>query len=114
MPREPQRITGAGVSTCAECGQLTKRGACLACPAAELAYGSGPVVVFPSPLAVPELTHRARLALRSMVKVRRIAEKMASAGSDPDPEHVERVKAKLLAWCVIHPLLSTTNPEKTS
>jgi len=102
------------VTICPECGRPAERGACLDCPAAELAHGLAPLVVFPSPLAVPQLTHRARLALRSMVKVKRIAEKMTGAGRDPDPEHVERVKAKLLAWCVIHPLLSTTNPEKTS
>lgn len=91
------------MNICAECGQLTKRGACLACPAAELAYGNGPVVVFPSPLAVPELTHRARLALRSMVKVQTIREGLLSAGRTPDPENLERVKAKLIAWSVLHP-----------
>ena len=88
---------------CAVCGQPCERGACIACPASELAYGLAPVVIFPSPLAVPELTHRARLALRSMVKVSTIKAGLLAAGRDPDSENIERVKAKLIAWSVLHP-----------
>jgi len=91
------------VTICPECGRPAERGACLDCPAAALAHGLGAVVVFPSPLAVPELTHRARLALRSMVKVQTIREGLLSAGRTPDPENLERVKSKLIAWSVLHP-----------
>lgn len=91
------------MSTCAECGRPCERGACVGCPASELPYGLAPVVIFPSPLAVSQLTHRARLVLRSMVKVQGISARLAKAGKEPNPEKIERVKAKLIAWSVLHP-----------
>lgn len=91
------------MTICPECGRSAERGACLGCPASELSYGLAPVVVFPSPLAVSQLTHRARLVLRSMVKIQGISTRLAEAGKEPNTEKIERVKAKLIAWSVLHP-----------
>lgn len=88
---------------CPECGGESERGACVECPAAELRYGRASVVLFPSPLAVVQLTQRARLALRSMVKVQKIKSGLASNGKEVTEEKIERVKGKLIAWSVLHP-----------
>jgi len=86
------------VTFCPECGRESERGACVACPAAELLYGAVELVIFPSPLAVPQLTRRARLALRSMVLI-----KSKTEGRRSSAAAIERTKCKLIAWSVLRP-----------